>query len=80
MDYGVVHATNPADGGGDQKLLGSSCCLAWNYETMLVHIIPNKHLYSVTFYRHSKATSRLNSHKTALSASFKHVVSHFLLK
>lgn len=53
MDCGAVHATNPADGGGDQKLLGSSYCFAWNYKTMLVHIIPIKYLYSVTFYRHS---------------------------
>lgn len=28
VDCGAVHATNPADGGGDQKLLGSYCCFA----------------------------------------------------
>lgn len=28
VDCGDVHATNPADGGGDQKMLGSYCCFA----------------------------------------------------
>lgn len=69
MGWGAVYATNPADGGSDQKPFGSSYCFAWNYRTILVHIIPTKYLYSVTFYRYSKATSRLNSHKPSLHPS-----------
>lgn len=47
---------------------------------MLVHIILTKYFYGVTTYRHSEATSRLNSHEAALLASFKDVFSLFLIK